>query len=68
MGLSFAQQMLPPTLGKRIIRSEASEAHLTNLGKFLRRYAEVLGKKDAAFEQQVEQERKKRLAPKKKKP
>lgn len=68
VGLSFAQKILPPTLVQRIIRSEVSEAHLTNLGKMLRRYAEVLGKRDTAFEQLVEQERKKLLAPKKKKP
>ena len=67
-GLSFTQKMLPPSLAKRIMKSDASEAHLTYLGMLLRRYAEELGKKDAAFEQLVEQERKKRLAPKKQKP
>lgn len=58
LGLSFAQEMLPPRLAQRITSSEASEAHLTNLGRFLRRYAEVLQGKDAAFKQLVEGKRK----------
>jgi hypothetical protein len=57
---SFAQRMLPPRLAQRIINSEASEAHLTNLAGFLRRYAEVLQTKDAAFKALVDREQKRR--------
>jgi hypothetical protein len=59
-GRSFALKMLPPRLAQRIINSAASEAHLTHLGGFLRRYAEVLQSKDAAFKALVERERTKR--------
>lgn len=57
---NFAQMRLPRELAQRIRNSEASEAHLTNLGRFLRRYAEVLQTKDPAFKRLVDQEREKR--------
>lgn len=60
LALDFAQKMLPPNLVQRIKSSVVSEAHLVRLGRFLRRYGEVLQSKDAAFKRQVEQERKKR--------
>jgi hypothetical protein len=60
LALDFAQKMLPPNLVQRIKRSVVSEAHLVRLGRFLRRYGEVLQSKDAAFKRQVEQERKMR--------
>jgi hypothetical protein len=59
-GLEFAKKMLPPRLVHRIVSSVVSEAHLVRLGRFLRRYGEVLQTKDAAFKQLVEQERRKR--------
>jgi hypothetical protein len=60
LGLSSAQKLLPATLVQRIRNSEVSEAHLTNLGKFLRRYGEVLQGKDPAFKDLVEKERNRR--------
>lgn len=60
LALDFAQKMLPPNLVQRIKSSVVSEAHLVRLGRFLRRYGEVLQSKDAVFKQQVEQERRKR--------
>lgn len=60
LGLSFAKKMLPAPLAQRIINSAASEAHLANLGSFLRRYAAVLRSKDTAFAALVERERKRR--------
>jgi hypothetical protein len=57
---NFAQMRLPRDLAQRIINSEASEAQLTNLGRFLRRYAEVLQTKDPFFKALVEEERKHR--------
>jgi hypothetical protein len=60
LGLSSAQKLLPAALVQRIRNSEVSEAHLTNLGKFLRRYGEVLQGKDPAFKDLVERERKRR--------
>lgn len=60
LALAVAPKILPAPLVKRIANSEASEAHLTNLGRFLRRYGEVLQSKDAAFKALVERELKKR--------
>jgi hypothetical protein len=60
LALSFAQKMLPPRLVQRIKNSAVSEAHLVSLGRFLRRYGEVLQSKDAGFKRVVEQERSKR--------
>jgi hypothetical protein len=60
LGLSSAQKLLPAALVQRIRNSEVSEAHLTNLGKFLRRYGEVLQGKDPAFKDLVEKERNRR--------
>ena len=60
LGRNFAQMRLPRELAQRIINSEASEAHLTTLGRFLRRYAEVLQTKDPFFKSLVEEERKNR--------
>jgi len=60
LGLSSAQKLLPAALVQRIRNSEVSEAHLTNLGKFLRRYGEVLQGKDSAFKDLVEKERNRR--------
>jgi hypothetical protein len=60
LGLSSAQKLLPAALVQRIRNSEVSEAHLTNLGKFFRRYGEVLQGKDPAFKATVEQEIKRR--------
>ena len=57
LALSFAQKMLPPRLLQRIEHSTVSEAHLVSLGRFLRRYGEVLQSKDAGFKRVVEQER-----------
>lgn len=62
--LSFAKKFLPSTLVERIMKSEISEAHLTQLGSMLRRYGEMMQTKDPAFKQRVEQERTKRAAPK----
>lgn len=66
LGLKFAKKMLHPRLFQRITQSAASEAHFFILGMLLRRYAEVFQRRDAAFKQLVEEERKKLLAPKKK--
>ena len=60
LGFSFAQKMLPPTLVQRIRNSDVSDGHLTNLGKFLRRYGEVLQTKNPAFKTLVERERNRR--------
>jgi hypothetical protein len=60
LALNFAQKMLPPRLVQRIENSVISEAHLVSVGRFLRRYGEVLQSKDAAFKRLVEQERMKR--------
>lgn len=60
LALKFAQHMFPPRLVQRIKNSAVPEAHLVRLGRFLRRYGEVLQSKDAAFKQLVEQERNKR--------
>jgi hypothetical protein len=60
LALDFAQKMLPSRLVQRIENSVVSEAHLVRLGRFLRRYGEVLQTKDAAFKRVVEQERRKR--------
>jgi len=60
LALEFAQKMLPSRLVQRIQNSAVSEAHLVRLGRFLRRYGEVLQNKDAGFKQAVEQERIKR--------
>jgi hypothetical protein len=56
----FAKKMLPPRLVQRIENSAVSEAHLVRLGRFLRRYGEVLQSKDAGFKRVVDQERNKR--------
>ena len=60
LALDFAQKMLPSRLVQRIESSAISEAHLVRLGRFLRRYGEVLQSKDAGFKHAVEQERIKR--------
>lgn len=60
LALNFAQKMLPPRLVQRIKNSAVPEAHLVRLGRFLRRYGEVLQSKDAGFKRVVEQERHKR--------
>lgn len=60
LALNFAQKMLPSRLVQRIKNSAVSEAHLVSLGRFLRRYGEVLQSKDAAFKRLIEQERNKR--------
>jgi hypothetical protein len=57
LALKFAQQMLPPRLVHRIKNSAVPEAHLVRLGRFLRRYGEVLQSKDAGFKRVVDQER-----------
>lgn len=57
LGLKHAPTLLPASLFQRIRNSEASEAHFVNLGRFLRRYGEVLQTKDAAFKALVEKER-----------
>jgi hypothetical protein len=49
----FARKMLPADLVGRIMKSEASEAHLTRLGRFLRTYAERLQQKDPHFREVV---------------
>ena len=49
----FARKMLPADLVRRIMNSEASEAHLTRLGRFLRSYAERLQQKDPHFREVV---------------
>ena len=50
----FAQHMLPRDLAQQIMNSDASEAHLANLGSFLRTHAEALQKKDPHFKKQVD--------------
>lgn len=60
LALDFAQKMFPSRLVQRIENSVVSEAHLVRLGRFLRRYGEVLQTKDVAFKRLVEQERNKR--------
>ena len=60
LALDFAQKMFPSRLVQRIENSVVSEAHLVRLGRFLRRYGEVLQSKEAVFKRSVEQERKKR--------
>jgi len=60
LGLAVAPELLPAPLVQRITNSEASEAHLTNLGRWLRRYGEVLQSRDAAFKALVERERKRK--------
>jgi hypothetical protein len=57
LALKFVKKMLPPRLFQRIEQSTVSEAHLVTLGRFLRRYGEVLQSKDAGFKRVVEQER-----------
>lgn len=57
LALDFAQKMLPSRLVQRIESSAVSEAHLVRLGRFLRRYGEVLQSKDAGFKRVIEQER-----------
>jgi hypothetical protein len=54
----FAQHMLPGDLMQRIMNSDASEAHLADLGSYLRSHAEALQKKDPHFKRQVEIARK----------
>jgi hypothetical protein len=66
----FARGMLPVDLVRRIIKSDASEAHFADLGSYLRSIAETLQKKDPHFkrqaaiarkrQQQLEQKRKQR--------
>jgi hypothetical protein len=60
VGLAAAPKILPASLVQRITNSEASEAHLTNLGRWLRRYGEVLQTKNSTFKALVERERKRR--------
>jgi hypothetical protein len=60
VGLYFAGFGLPNQLAQRIINSEASEAHSTRLGNFLRGYAKDLLPDDPALRALVEQERKRR--------
>jgi hypothetical protein len=60
LGLDFAKKMLPAKLNERIMSSAVSVGHLTYLGQFLRRFAEVLQSRNTAFKQRVEQERKSR--------
>ena len=58
LGLDFAKKMLPAKLTQRLMSSSVSVGHLTYLGQVLRRLAEVLQDRSAAFKQRVEQERK----------
>jgi hypothetical protein len=60
LALKFAKKMLPPRLVQRIENSTVSEAHLVRLGRFLRRYGEVLQSKDAGFKRLIERERSRR--------
>jgi hypothetical protein len=60
LGLDFAKKMLPAKLTERVMSSAVSMGHLTYLGQFLRRFAEVLQSRNTAFRQRVEQERKSR--------
>ena len=46
--------MLPGDIVRRIMNSDASEAHLAHLGSYLRSHAEALQKKDPQFKGQVE--------------
>lgn len=54
----LAQKVLPKDLAKRIMNSEASEAHLACLGSVLRRYAEKLLRTDPHFKGDLEIARK----------
>ena len=54
----FAQHMLPGDLVQQIMNSDASEAHLAYLGRYLRSHADALYKKDPHFKRQVEIARK----------
>jgi hypothetical protein len=58
LGLDFAKKMLPAKLTQRIMSSAVSVGHLTYLGQFFQRFAEVLQSRNTAFKQRVEQERK----------
>jgi len=60
LGLDFANKILPAKLSQRVMSSAVSVGHLTYLGQFLRRSAEVLQSRNTAFKQRVEQERKSR--------
>jgi hypothetical protein len=60
LGRRSVDKILPPRLAEQLRRSAASDAHFTNLGKFLRRYGEVLQGKDPAFKALVEQEQRRR--------
>ncbi len=60
LGRRSVDKILPPRLVEQLRRSAASDAHFTNLGKFLRRYGEVLQGRDPAFKALVEQERRRR--------
>ena len=60
LGLEFANKIVPATLSQRIRSSPVSMGHLGNLGRVLRRCAEVLQGRSPAFKQRVEQERKSR--------
>ena len=60
VGLAAAPKILPASSVQQITNSKGSEAHLTNLGRWLRRYGEVLQAKDPAFKALVERERKRR--------
>ena len=59
LGRRSVEKILPPPLVERLRKSAASDAHFTNLGKFLRRYGEVLQGKDPAFKALVDREQKK---------
>jgi hypothetical protein len=59
LGRRSVEKILPPPLVERLRRSAASDAHFTNLGKFLRRYGEVLQGKDPAFKALVDREQQK---------
>jgi len=58
LALDFAQKMLPQDLVRRIMNSEASEAHLTYLGELLRDYAKKLQRRDKHFAKIVQIARK----------
>jgi hypothetical protein len=49
LGLDFAKKMFPAKLTQRIMRSAVSVGHLTYLGQFLRRFAEVMQRKSPVF-------------------
>jgi hypothetical protein len=57
LALSFVQKMLPQNLQRRIIDSNASEAHLANICAQLRFCAEVLQRDDPNFEREVDRAR-----------